>query len=284
MIMVPRRRQRTVLRSWRLRRVRQAPHYRSEAAAVLARRSRRHRRARVTAKVGGLPVRPGTAVTTLAALALVAAVGAVLATGAHRIRGASVVGNQRVSAGAIYAASGLNGQSVLGLDTAAAAERVMALDGIRHAQIAVGLPRRATITVVETQPTLLWQSPTGVFAIDERGVAAPPPPDTAGLIQVHDLSGAIAAPGDHLDPSLVAAAAAYGSRFGKLRYEAGIGFGLTTVEGWDVRLGVDAAAAPRQADLLAAFRHHVAGRQDRVAALDLRSVDRPYYRLGETGE
>jgi hypothetical protein len=221
---------------------------------------------------------------TLAALALVAALGAVLATGAHRIRGASVVGNQRVSAGAIYAASGLNGQSVLGLDTAAAAERVMALDGIRHAQVTVGLPRRATITVVETQLTLLWQSPSGVFVIDERGVAAPPPPDTSGLIQVRDLSGAIALPGDHLDPGLVAAATAYGSRFGKLRYEAGIGFGLTTVEGWDVRLGLDAAAATRQADLLAAFRHHVAGRQERVATLDLRSVDQPYYRLGETGE
>jgi len=279
-----RRRQRAVLRSWRLRRVRQAP-YHSEAAAALARRSRRRRRgARVQAQLHGLGAHPGRLAVPLAGIALCLALVAVVVTGADRVHGASVLGNQRVSAATIYAASGLDNRSVIGVDTAAAERRGMALDGIRTAHIQVGLPGRVTIAVAETRPALLWQTRTGAFTIDERGVAAAPPDDPTGLVQVQDLSGAIAALGDHLDPALVAAATAYGARFGNLRYEAGPGFELTTEEGWEVRLGTDAAAAARQSDLLAAFRQRVAGSQPRLAFLDLRFVSRPYYRLGGDSE
>jgi hypothetical protein len=118
-----------------------------------------------------------------------------------------------------------------------------------------------------------------VLAVDERGLAVPPPPDVAGLARVRDSSGVLRAPGDHIDPGLVSAALAYAARFGELTYRADTGYIATSPEGWEVRLGTDAAAASRQLDLLAALRRDLAGQASAVAFVDLRFTNRPFYRL-----
>jgi cell division protein FtsQ len=263
-----------------VRRVRRDPLVASGASAALARRGRRRRR---TAKLGtavqGLRRQPGRLMLLAAAGALGLALAGVVATGADRIRGAQVTGQHRVSAQAIYAASGLDGHGVLGIDTAAAAARVAALDGIRRAEVRVGWPARAQIRVEESRLALLWQGETGLLAVDEDGLAMAAPADAAGLAVVRDLAGTLRGPGDRLAPGLVAAALAFAARFGALTYQPAVGFAATDPAGWEIRLGTDAHQAARQSELVGAFRAQLSDQADRVALLDLRFVERPYYRL-----
>lgn len=278
--MLSKRRRRQVLRSWRIRRVQRGPAAQSEAAAALARRGRRRRRPdQVGAALRGLAAQPSRLLTLGLAAALLVTLLGIVATGAYRVRGASVAGNQRVSSQAIYAASGLDGANALRIDAEAAARRIEALDGIRQAKVSVGLPARVAISVEETRLALLWQGPAGAWAVDDRGLATLPPTDASGLAIVRDEAGVLPRAGDRLDPRLVTAALAFAARFGPLTYHPDVGFSALTPEGWPVRLGRDATVAPRQLDLMAAVRQELADQASAVAFVDLRYVNRPYYRL-----
>jgi cell division septal protein FtsQ len=278
--MLSKRRRRQVLRSWRIRRVRRAPAEQSEAAAALARRSRRRRRPdQLGALLRTLGAHPSRLIPLGLAAALVVVLLAIVTSGVYRVHGASVSGNRRVSSVAIYAASGLDGANALRLDTTAAARRIEALDGIRQAKVSVGLPARVAITVEETRLALLWQGPAGTVAVDDRGLASVPPSDVAGLALVRDEGGVLQRAGDRLDPRLVPAALAFAARFGALTYHPDLGFSALSPEGWPVRLGRDATVAPRQLDLMAAVRQELADEAQSVAFVDLRYVNRPYYRL-----
>jgi cell division septal protein FtsQ len=269
-----------LLRRWRSRRLSQPGAAPSAAAEALARRGRRRRRgAGLAAAVEALSRRPGRLLPALLGAAVIFTLGAVAASGADRIRGAEVSGQRRVSAGAIYAASGLEGARVLGLDTAAAERRVAALAGIRRARVQVGLPARARIAVEEVPLALLWRNGAGLFAVDEDGLAGAPPADASGLVPVEDLAGAIARPGDRVEAALVAAAVAFAARFGPLTYRAETGFSATSREGFALRLGTDASQAARAEALLLALAPELARQAGDVDYVDLRFLDRPYYRL-----
>jgi hypothetical protein len=278
--MLNRRRRRRVLRSWRLRRVQSGPTSQSEAAAALARRGKRRKRPVPLAWTRRRRLRrPARLGLALALAGLVLALGGVVATGADRIHGASVAGNRRISSQAVYLASGLDGSRALGADTAAAARRIEALDGIRRAEVRVWLPNRAAIRIEETRLALWWHGPKGTFAVDEQGLVLAPPGDPKGLVPVEDPAGTVQRPGQRLERALVDAALAFAARFGSLSYRPETGFSALSPEGWEVRLGQDAATAPRQLDLLGAVRRELSGRPTEVAFVDLRFVNRPYYRL-----
>jgi len=272
-----------MLRRWRLRQVHQA----APASAWIrgpGRRGRRPPGSRLSAALVDVLARhPGRLVPALAVAGLAIAGAYVAFSGAYMVHGATVSGNQRVTARVIYEASGLHGTSILGADTTAAAQRIMALDGIRQARVRTVLPNRVAIVVEETQPALLWQSEAAVVAVDEGGLALPAPADPGGLVRVRDLGNTLQAPGQRVDPLLVDAALAYAARFGDLAYRPDIGFTAASPEGWEVRLGTDARQAARQVTLLAAARTQLAAQSPAIALLDLRVVSRPYYRLrGET--
>jgi hypothetical protein len=275
-----RRRRRQVLSRWRQRQL----HHPAPAAALRVRRPARRARRQPDvrspgAALGAVRRYRGWLVPIVAATALVISAGYIAFSGAYKVHGAAVSGNQRVSARAIYEASGLQGASIFALDTAAAERRIMALDGIRQARVRAALPARVAIAVEETRPALLWQSDGAVVAVDEGGLALPAPADPAGLARVRELGTTLRAPGERIDPALVDAALSFAARFGDLTYRPGVGFATTTPEGWEVRLGTDGRLAPRQVTLLEAARAQLAGRGEPVAFLDLRYVSRPYYRL-----
>lgn len=283
--MWPKRQRRRVLRSWRVRRAAAVPVLQGEAAAALARRKvRRRRLIPAGRRLRALAAQPARLLAAASAAGLLVVLGWAIASGSYRIRGASVSGNVRISAPAVYAASGLDGVSVFTVDEAEAARRVMALDGVRAARVKVALPSRAAIVVEESRPVLLWQAEGVTLAVDETGLAVPPPLSADGLVPVRDLGGTLRAPGDRITPQQVSAALAFGARFGVLLWRPETGFSATSPEGWEVRLGSSPLLAPQQLDLLGAMRRELSSRGQNVAFIDLRFVHRPYYRLRGEGE
>ena len=231
-------------------------------------------------------------------------------SGRYRINGALVSGNARVPAGVIYQASGLAGQNAFRMDRRAAVARLEALPEVKHAEIGVALPARLWIKVVETAPVLLWQGPAGNLLVDERGrviavsgqgamaaQGAMPGKGTTtsegasspqGLVTVRDASGfgLVKVPGDRLPDGVVASALALATRFSHLSYRPDVGMLTATNQGWEVRLGtpLDTRWVARQSATLDALAGRLAAEGAAVDYIDLRPVERPYYRLrGESG-
>jgi hypothetical protein len=223
---------------------------------------------------------------TLAAIALAllaAAATGIAASDAARIHGAVVSGCRRASAEAVYAASGLEGASVLLADVGQAERRIMSLPDVQRATVRIAPPNHVAIDVEEIQPVIVWTSGQGPLGVDGRGRAMALGEPRDDLVLVEDESGLLAGPGSEIPVGLVDAAIAFGAAFPRLRYRSGEGFVATVPEGWPARLGTSARDSERLLVMLEALRRDVAGRGEAVAFADLRFLERPYYRLVSDG-
>lgn len=280
------RRRRRIARLWRARRGRAAVAAAAPPAPDATPRVRARHRAPTPdlgAPVAALLGNPSR-VAALGASIVLSAMLVHLFTGPRfRVHAATVTGNQRLKAAAIFAQSGIDGRLVLAIDEAAVIARLKALADIRAAELELALPNRVTIRVVETMPVLLWQAPDGSVAIDDGGRAIPLPADpavVAALLPVTDGTGPVPAVGAQLGAATVAAAQAYAARFGALTWRgAAEGFAASTADGWTVVLGADASQAALQAATLAALQRGVDAAADAIRLVDLRFPTRPYYRL-----
>ncbi|MFN2250304.1 MAG: cell division protein FtsQ/DivIB [Anaerolineae bacterium] len=194
------------------------------------------------------------------------------------VSGAYVNGNARVPAQSIFAASGLGGRSVFAVRRYKAETRIEALPDVRDARVRVTLPNQVSITVVETEPRLLWTTAAGRMAIDENGYAVFPPADGSGLVQVADETGVIASTGQRLPEQLLEAALAYGQHFGQLAYRKDVGFSALSDAGVEIRLGTDPQLVDRQLATLAALGERLADRERPVAYVDVRFAEHPFIR------
>jgi cell division septal protein FtsQ len=201
-----------------------------------------------------------------------------------RLSGAHVMGNARLPAESIFAASGLAGRHVFSVRRHRAAARIEALPDVREASVRITLPAEVVITVVETEPRLLWNTAAGRMAIDENSYAVFPPEDRQGLVLVTDEVGLVASTGQRLPDSILESALAYGKHFEDLAYRRDAGFVGHTEAGVEVRLGTDGRLATRQLANLAALETHLAGQSARVAYIDVRIVGRPFYHLQQGAE
>lgn len=280
------RRRRRIARLWRARRGRGAEALETPRPADATPRVRVRHRAPTPDLGAPLAALLGNP-SRVAALGASFVLGAMLVhlfTGPRfEVRAATVVGNQRLRAAAVYAQADIDGRRVVAIDADRVVARLKALADIRDATIEVSLPNRVTIRIVETAPVLRWQSPAGDVAIDDGGRAIAVPADAAtaaALLRVADASGAPPAIGAVIGLGTVAAAQAYAPRFGDLTWRGPAeGFAVTTADGWTVLLGADAALAARQAATLAAFQRGLDADPSSIERVDLRFPSRPYYRL-----
>jgi cell division septal protein FtsQ len=196
-----------------------------------------------------------------------------------RLSGAYVVGNSRVPAESVYAASGLAGRHAFAVRRHQAASRIESLPDVSEAKVKIMLPNRVVITVWETEPQLIWDTEAGRMAIDENSYSVFPPADAAGLVHVTDEVGLIASTGQRLPAHLLDAALAYGKHFERLIYRRDVGFVAHTDAGLEVRLGKDGHEVERQMKTLAAMEAQLAKERGPVAYVDVRFVDHPYFRL-----
>ncbi len=120
-----------------------------------------------------------------------------------RITRFQVLGNETVGAAEIVQAAGLQDQSILLADFAAAAERVRALPGIQDARVRGELPDCCSIEVVEREPQLIWQVADARHWVDGEGVILSPGEAPARAVVIVDTTARPVAPGDQVDPDAV---------------------------------------------------------------------------------
>ncbi len=170
---------------------------------------------------------------------------------------ARVVGVERLAAEAVVEASGLTAQHILGVDGAAVEARILEqLPLVEQVQVACHVPANCTITVVERQPQLTWDTTQGMVWVDRSGVVLPAggpleggwlvsgalPVDEEGLVDREVLVGLEELTRAGLEP-------------GRIGYQPGRGLVLDDPSGWRVIVGQGQGMARRLAvyDALRAY-------------------------------
>jgi len=101
------------------------------------------------------------------------------------VKGADVIGNQRIGAAEINAMLGLIGQPIFkAVPNLIEANLHTAYADLASIKVRVGFPNRITVNVVERTPVLAWYQDGVVTWIDANGVAFTPRGEVPGLIQV----------------------------------------------------------------------------------------------------
>ncbi len=117
-----------------------------------------------------------------------------------RVRDVTVIGAEAADPFDIAAAAGVTGQSLLALDSDAAAARVASLPAVRSATVQRDWPRGIVIDVTEHQGWGYWQlgSERRVINVEGQasGSARPPPSDAPTIIEV----GPTGAAGERINP------------------------------------------------------------------------------------
>ncbi len=196
------------------------------------------------------------------------------------VYGAEVQGNVAVTPGEVYAASGLEGMSVFWVDPAAVATRLEALPNVKTAQIKVRLPAHVIINIEERTPELIWQTGDARWWVDAEGVIVPPRSDLPDTLTIIDTDAEPVSAGQSLDPSILDAARALRRLLPELpvmHYSHTKGMSFTTREGWPIYLG-DAQDMEAKLTILVALRKELLARGVSPEFIDVRFVERPFYK------
>ncbi len=194
---------------------------------------------------------------------------------------ARVEGNVAVSAREIYAASGLDSQSIFWISSTEIANRVTALPNIKSASVSLALPARVRIEVVERRPELLWETGDTVWWVDQEGtVVLPKSEETAGMVRVIDDDRQPLEAGQQIDPAIIEGAQMLRVLVPDLtiiRYSRSRGLTVATPEGWPVYLG-NGHQIKAKLVVLTNLLADLKERNIRPAYIDLRNSLRPVYR------
>jgi len=218
------------------------------------------------------------------AILFLVAVGALgLTTGeAFYIYSPIVVGNQRVPANEIIAASQMETWHVVWLQP----ERVSALllakmPELGTAFVWCGLPADCTIQVTERQPVFEWRQGQVRTWVDAEGVAFPARGQTPDMPVVQVAAGVQAPlPGNRVDAGLVETMSALAQVLPEIksyRFTAERGIEFSDPKGnWPVYIGVGSDAAERVA-MWKALSTSLASRSTRPTFVDVRYPTAPFY-------
>jgi cell division septal protein FtsQ len=221
----------------------------------------------------------------LAAALLLAALGwaayAVFTSSSFYVYGAEVQGNAVVTPEEVYAASQLDSLSVFWVDAHATAEKVKALPNVKSARVEVRLPAHVTITIEERTPELMWQTGSARWWIDAEGTVVPPRGDLSSPLTIIDTDAQPVSAGQHLDPSILAAARSLRRLLPELpemHYSHATGISFTTREGWPVHVG-DGLNMDAKLTILVALRKDLLAQKITPEFIDVRFVERPFYKV-----
>jgi cell division septal protein FtsQ len=191
-----------------------------------------------------------------------------------------VEGNSVVSREEVYAAAGLEGMSIFWVNPEEVAERIETLPNVKAAHVTARLPARVSVAVEERRPEFIWQTGDARWWIDAEGAVVPPRAEVSDALTLVDTDAQPLSPGQRLDPTITQAADSLRRLLPELKvmqYSQATGISFKTREGWPVYLG-------RGEDMDAKLTVLVALRKDLLARgvapefIDLRFVDRPFYR------
>lgn len=193
-----------------------------------------------------------------------------------------VIGNQRVSAEAIVAASGLQNYSVFWVNPQQVARQIgVALPPVRRVRVQYGLSNRVTLLVEEQGGQVMWQVAGMNYWVDDDGQLHPVQGEATPSLIVQDIR-----PGapERVDPQAVQAAQQLLELLPEVKtlgYAPTTGLRFRHPRGWEVYLGTDEMA--RKVNILRAIEQQFAGEDTPQPSLvDLRFPDSPYYRLPDS--
>jgi cell division protein FtsQ len=196
------------------------------------------------------------------------------------VYGAEIEGNLAVSRGEIYAASGIDSQSIFWISSAEVVDRLMAVPNIKTASVTVALPAQVKIAVVERQPELLWQTGESVWWVDQEGTIVPPKENIEGMLRIIDDDQQPVEPGQQIDPNIIKGTQQlrrFAGNLSIIRYSRANGLTVATPEGWPVYLGAGEEIEAKLV-VLTAVLADLKARNITPAYLDVRNPLRPVYR------
>jgi cell division septal protein FtsQ len=115
------------------------------------------------------------------ALVVVLAANFAFTSNAFRIEQVNVVGTHNDALIHAIQKMGMQGQNIFFVNVPAVTERIEASSFVSSASLSKQLPNQLTVTVVERQPVLLWQTPSGVYGVDSQGVVIAPVNQMTGV-------------------------------------------------------------------------------------------------------
>ena len=199
---------------------------------------------------------------------------------------ATIKGNHVLTAAEIYAASGVDSQSVFWLDPKEIAARVEALPNIKTARIYLTLPADLTIEVEERRPEVIWQAGDTVWWIDNEGFFVPPR-DKASLdqnrLRIVDGDGIPIQAHDRIDLSIIRGAQIIHQHQPEIKdliYSRHYGLIYQTPAGWPVYLG-QSTDLPAKLLVAQALQTDLLARQVTPIFIDVRNPLRAIYKEQE---
>jgi cell division septal protein FtsQ len=186
----------------------------------------------------------------------------------------TIYGNERVSADAIFSASGMAHRNLFRIDPQAAAAQIAELSTIASAEVRLRLPNEAIIEVSEYEPLLIWQA-----AGEQRWIATDgsiiPAAGTAPALVLVDESGVAADANGYIKPRLMEALLAIHDAYPQqteVWFGALEGLYYRSAQGWTVYLG-NGEGMSSKIDLLRATEEEITARGVMVNTIDLRFPD-----------
>jgi len=179
-------------------------------------------------------------------------------------------GSQRISTQEVFAASQVEGRSIVLIRPADVAQRVAVVPGIASADVHVRLPNQVLIDVREQLPLVAWQGITTTVWLSAGGSEVPQagaPPS----LHLTDLSGIPVSESRPTWDAILTQLAEFQRLLpdqAELSYGKFEGLYFRTPEGWTVWLGNESIAA--KLALLEAARREITARGERPSVIDLR--------------
>ncbi|MGC8837798.1 MAG: cell division protein FtsQ/DivIB [Anaerolineae bacterium] len=115
-----------------------------------------------------------------------------------------VLGNEFLPAERLVQEAGVpEGYHIFFVNPAAVQARLLALPGVREAEVRCHLPGRITLEVVERKPVLQWRVGAEQFWVDEEGVLFPAEGALPEAVTVVEVDRGARQPGERVEPGLV---------------------------------------------------------------------------------
>ncbi len=185
--------------------------------------------------------------------------------------------------------SNVVGRSIFLLHTGRLVQDIEALPSVRSAQVRARLPDRIIVEIAKREPVAVWQAVNGAFLVDLEGqIIGPVTDDAPGpAMVIQETNGVERVPGQRVERRILLTA----RELRRVLPQLGIAplaieygtLGLTVVgsNGWRIIFGELEQLNAKLENLVAILdlQHR---QPEPVAVLDLRPVERPYYRLIST--
>jgi cell division septal protein FtsQ len=195
-----------------------------------------------------------------------------------------IAGHQLTEPSDIQAAAAVGGQNLFWLRPREVAQRIGALPAVAEASVDVLLPNTVQVHIRERTPIAVWQSGDMRLVVDGTGKLLAPAAVPLPLPTVRDLSQEPVGPGAQVDADAIKAATELtrllfprDAGLAAFEYASQTGMEVPDLNGLRVRFG-SSDDLSRKLLALGAIREQLTRNGTPATFVDVRFVERPYYR------